>query len=158
MSTPTPSEPDDEAPIVIRPRLARKVGYGVGVLLLGASIAIAILITTFDLPNRILFVLFGLGIFWFCHREASVHLTATREGVEVRNLMTRTRLEWAEIIGVSFPKGDPWAHLDLADGHTLAVMALQRSDGEHGLAQARHLVELIHDRGEAHPPSEPPQL
>src|SRR5690606_14498826 len=58
-------------------------------------------------------------------------------------------LEWAEIITIGFPMGDPWAHLDLADGSTLQLQALQRYDGEHAISGARLLRDLVRQRGEA---------
>ncbi|MCS6710668.1 PH domain-containing protein [Brachybacterium sp. EF45031] len=100
-------------------------------------------------PNRVLYVLFGAAIFWFCHREASVAVTARPDELVVRNLFTTRRLAWAQVVGVSFPAGDPWAHLDLADGETLSTMALQRTDGDLGITQARRLARLVQERGTA---------
>src|SRR5699024_6971768 len=55
-------------------------------------------------------------------------------GLFVRNILSRHRLEWAQIIAVRLVEqsGDPWVTLDLSDGTTIAVMAIQRSDGKHG--------------------------
>jgi hypothetical protein len=47
---------------------------------------------------------------------------------------------------------DPWVVLDLSDGGTLAVMAVQRADGERGMAEARRLQALVRDLGEATEP------
>lgn len=156
----TEAAPEDgpEGTIVLRPRLARIAGFAIGGLVLAVSVGSAILVGSFDLPNRIMFVAFGLAVFWFCWREAIVKVVAEPDRLVVRNLLGVRTLEWAEVIGVSFPAGDPWAHLDLADGDTLATMAIQRSDGERALADARLLARLVRERGEAHPPQEPPAL
>ena len=42
-----------------------------------------------------------------------------------------------------FGGGEPWVTLDLADGDTLAVMAIQRADGEDAVAEARRLATLV---------------
>lgn len=135
--------------VVLRPRAARVAGYAIGgLVLLGSIILGALTAREFGVVSTVLFVVFGLLIFWFCHREASVSVTATHRSLTVRNLMSERSLEWAEVLGVSFPVGNPWAHLDLADGDTLSVMAIQRTDGEHGLALARRLQGLIREHGE----------
>jgi hypothetical protein len=61
----------------------------------------------------------------------------------VQNFVYRTELEWAQIVAVRFGGGDPWATLDLDDGDTLAVMAIQRADGERGAAEAQRLATLV---------------
>lgn len=139
-------------PLVLRPRLVRIVSYVLGAVVLIGCIAATSLMSGVDVLNRVLFPAFGLAVMWFCHREGSVRAVATPEGLEVRNLFATRQLDWAEIVGISFPTGDPWAHLDLADGDTLGVMALQRSDGPRGMAGARTLAGWIRDHGEA--PSE----
>ncbi len=146
--------PDSSAPlhgtIMLRPRTVRWSAYAIAVLVMGAAIVMAVLIPGFSLGNRLGFPLFGLLIAVFCHMEASVRAEARPDVLIVRNLVRTHELQWAQVIGVSFPAGDPWAHLDLSDGRTLSVMALQRTDGARGLAQARTLAQLIRERGEAH--------
>lgn len=135
---------------LFRPRMARIVGLAVGTLVLGAMVVLAILMpSTFTTVDRIGFVLFGAAVFGFCWRQATVRLIASEDRVVVRNLFSGRELEWPEIVAVSFPEGDAWAHLDLADGDTLATMALQRADGADGIAAARHLSRLVRERGEA---------
>ena len=85
----------------------------------------------------------------FCHLQASVAVTARPRELVVRNLMRTRTLEWPEVIGISFPMGDPWAHLDLADGSTLPLQALQRYDGDRAIAAAHLLRDLVRERGEA---------
>lgn len=137
---------------VFRPRTVRWAGYGIGVTVLAASIAMAVLVPGFDLGNRLLFVVFGLVIAWFCHREASVRVVAERDRIIVRNLLRTWQLDWPQVIGVSFPAGDPWAHLDLSSGRTLPVMAFQRTDGARGLQLAREFAELVRIHGEGREP------
>lgn len=145
-----PRDSGDGGTIVFRPRLARVGGLAVGSVVLAAMLIAAVVVPqSFSLPDRIGFVALGLGAFWFCWREAAVHVTAGPESVVVRNLFSHQEVEWAEIVAVSFPEGDAWAHLDLADGDTLATMAFQRADGDRGIDGARHLARLVRERGEA---------
>jgi len=64
-------------------------------------------------------------------------------GLVVRNLSGDRRLEWAEVVSVRFGGGNPWVTLDLADGETLPVMAVQRADGPRADADARRLATLV---------------
>lgn len=85
----------------------------------------------------------GLAIAWFCYRQASVRAVPDTEGLNVRNLLLSRRVEWSEIVSVRFGQGRPWVQLDLADGDTLAVMGIQRSDGAFGQAEASRLATLV---------------
>lgn len=138
---------------VLRPRTIRIAAYAVGAAVLAASAVTMVAIPHFDLGNRLGFLVFGLAVFWFCHREASVRAVAGTETLTIRNLFRTRTLEWAEVLGVRFPMGDPWAHLELSDGTTWPVMALQRTDGRRGIDLARELSALIRERGEGSEPS-----
>jgi hypothetical protein len=87
--------------------------------------------------------LVGLAVAWFCWREAAVSARPDERGLTVRNLILVRRLEWAEIVDVRFGEGRPWVQLDLADGDTLAVMAIQRADGAAARHEARRLATLV---------------
>jgi len=85
----------------------------------------------------------GIAVAWFCWREAAVVAVPDEGGLTVRNLVVHRRLEWAEIVDVRFGEGRPWVQLDLADGDTLAVMAIQRADGAAAQKEARRLATLV---------------
>ena len=87
-------------------------------------------------------VLAGL-VAWVLLLFARLHALPGPEGLVVRNVVRVTRLEWPQIVAVRFGGGDPWVTLDLDDGDVLAVMAIQRADGGHGLAEARRLATLV---------------
>lgn len=136
--------------IVFHARQARVAGFVIGGVVLGAMVLAALVVpSSFTAVDRMGFLVVGLAIFAFCYREATVRVTAAPDHLLVRNLFRSRRLDWAEVISVSFPQGDPWAHLDLADGDTIATMALQRADGDRGIAAARRLAALVHERGES---------
>ncbi|GAA4527256.1 PH domain-containing protein [Brachybacterium paraconglomeratum] len=151
MSTPAadPQPGEARASIVLRPRAVRVAAYLSAVIVMAGMIAGAVLITSFQWGGRLGLVAVGVLVFLFCHLEASVMVTARPEALVVRNLMSTRTLEWAEVIGISFPMGDPWAHLDLADGSTLALQAIQRYDGDRAIAAAHLLRRLVQERGEA---------
>jgi hypothetical protein len=133
--------PDDDRPF--RPRFARVVNLVVGgavVFLTGLLVA-----ALRDVPwgDRTGMALVGLAVAWFCWREATVVARPDEDGLTVRNLLARRRLEWAEIVDVRFGGGRPWVQLDLADGDILAVMAIQRADGAAAEHEARRLATLV---------------
>lgn len=134
--------PADPALRAFRPRLARIVAWGLVVLVLAATALLVALMPDLTALDRTGFVLLGLLIAWFCWRQASVSAVPDQRGLTVRNLLVTTRLEWAQIASVRF--GDrPWVQLDLTDGDTLAVMGVQRADGERATAEARRLATLV---------------
>jgi hypothetical protein len=65
------------------------------------------------------------------------------DGLVVHNVLFTRRLEWAQIVSVRFGGGNPWVLLDLDDGETMAVMAIQRADGPRGEVEARRLATLV---------------
>lgn len=131
------------AETVFRPRLARAVTLVLAVVVLGLTAAIIGALPNAGLPDVVGFALVGLLIAWFCWRQATVVARADDAGLTVRNLMLTRRLEWAEIVAVRFGDGRPWVQLDLADGDTLAVMGIQRADGERAEREARRLATLV---------------
>ncbi len=98
------------------------------------------------------FVAFALAATWLLWRLGGVHAVPTPESLTVRNLIYTRRLAWPEIVEVRLGPHDPWVKLDLADGGTLAVMAVQRADGERGMSEARRLRGLVTELGEASDP------
>ena len=85
-------------------------------------------------------------------RLVSVTARVTDEALVVRNVVFTREVEWGAIVAVRFGGADPWLNLDLDDGENLAVMAVQRADGEFARAEALRLARLV----EAHAPR-PPQ-
>ncbi|GAA1282712.1 MULTISPECIES: PH domain-containing protein [Brachybacterium] len=134
---------------VFRPRMVRVFAYLTAIVVLAGMIAGAVVMPGFLLIGRIGLITVGVLIALFCHLEASVRLVARESELEVRNVFRTRTVEWPEILGISFPMGDPWAHLDLADGSTLAINAIQRYDGKRAIADAHRLQALVQERGEA---------
>ena len=125
------------------PRRTRQVAFalGAGVSLLVVVLAVVVP-AEFGWPDRVGFLLVGALIDWFLWRQATVRAVPSEHGLSVRNLFLGRDLEWAEVVSVRFGER-PWVQLDLDDGDTLAVMGIQRSDGERSQAEARRLAALV---------------
>jgi hypothetical protein len=85
----------------------------------------------------------GLGIAAFLGRYASIKAVPNDAGLVVRNLMLTRTVAWDEIIEVRFPDGAPWVTVELDDGDELAVMAIQRADGQVARDEALRLARLV---------------
>jgi hypothetical protein len=79
--------------------------------------------------DRILLISCGAGVSAMLWRFASIRAVPSEQCLVVRNLVTTRTLEWAQIVGVLFGGGAPWVSVDLDDTDTVAVMAIQKSDG-----------------------------
>ena len=108
--------------------------------------ALGLFFTHWGVGDRLL--MFGLSavIALFLYRYAAIVAVPRAEGLHVRNLFSARTVPWGEILGVRFPEGDAWAHLDLSEGDSLAVMAVQRADAEDGQSEAQRLAELVAHR------------
>ncbi len=131
-----------------RPRFARWVTTALAVAVgVGTALLVVLLSTTgiegYTVADRAGIALVGAGIVWFCWRQATVAAVPTPDGLRVRNLATTRTVPWAQIVWVRFGEGRPWVQLDLDDGDTLAVMGVQRSDGERARVEARRLATLV---------------
>lgn len=92
-------------------------------------------------------LLLGAGCV-FLWRQASVQARVDTHGVTVRNLLRVRTFTWSEVLAVTFGSGDPWVMLELADGTTWPVMAIQRADGAHATREASRLASLVVLHGE----------
>jgi len=86
---------------------------------------------------------------WLLGRPRAV---ADREGVAVRNPIRSRYIAWEEIVTVRFGRHDPWVLLDLTDGSSQPVLAIQAADG----ARARRDAGWLRQRVAAHEGREPP--
>jgi hypothetical protein len=135
-----------------RPRRARAVAISVAVVSVVLFGGLGVLVPAAGTADRLGIAGFGVAIAWFMWRYASLAAVPSAAGLKVRNLMTSRSLEWAEIVGVHLVVGAPWVTLDLDDGDTLAVMAIQKADGAYGRSEASRLAGLV----AAHAAPEPP--
>ncbi len=106
-------------------------------------------VTRWTPVDRLLLASIGWGMALMFLRYATIKAVPTREQLLVRNLFRTRRLEWAQIVSVSFGMGMPWPTLELDDFDTVAVMAIQRADGRRSEAEAARLAALVRALGEA---------
>lgn len=140
---------------VFQPRRGRLVALGLAVaaIVIFTTVAITIhesQIHDFKVYDRVLFASIGWLLAALFYRYATIKAVPSADGLLVRNLFTTTRVSWPQVVGVQFGGGMPWPSLELNDTETLAVMAIQRSDGKRSLAEAARLSALITGLGEAH--------
>jgi hypothetical protein len=133
-----------ELPRTWRPFGARLMAYVLGFLLVALTATVWIAwgpdvrarFTFFQRATLVLLGLMGLSIL---HALVRSRVTARQDGLVVVNGYRSHRLEWAEVIAVSLRRGAPFATLDLSDGTTLTIWAIQGSDGERANAAVREL-------------------
>lgn len=149
-----PSQPAPPLPVLPtlphtwRPLGARVVGIALAVCTLAAGIAAGISIgadiraryTPFQV-GTLAFAVIGYGAVLYSLLRSRV--TATREGLVVVNGYRRHDLVWAQVVEVRLMRGAPWATLDLSDGSSLSVMAIQGSDGDRARLASRQLRALL---------------
>ncbi|GAB3442611.1 PH domain-containing protein [Actinophytocola sediminis] len=140
--------------VVARPRKARVIAAIVAaVLLVVFTVAGLLMLRThtgayFGLSDQLAMI--GIGVFlaagalWF----ARPRVRADAEGVEVRNMAGARFFRWADVEGVSFPDGAPWARLEFANDEYVPLVAVQAIDGEHAVAAMRTLRRFRREAGE----------
>ena len=111
----------------------------IDVVLLG----LALIVADATLFDQIAFILLAVAATVAIHRLADVHAVATRDGLRVTNYLKSRTLEWSEVVGVRLAPGDPWVQLDISDGGTVAVMAIQTADGHRGRTMALELANAV---------------
>jgi hypothetical protein len=98
------------------------------VVFLGAIALGAALPEPFKTGDKIGVACVGVPVALVLLLLARPSVTASADGLVVRNLVGTRRLSWAEVVSVRLGPDDSWASLDVADGTSLAVMALQTMD------------------------------
>lgn len=143
LTTPGP-DPDPDARF--RSRKGRAMALTMATLAIVIFGGVAVFIPGWGPGDRVMVALLGVAFAAFLHRYAAIVAVARPEGLYVRNLFLSRTVPWDEILEVRWPEGDPWAHLVLAEGDTLAVMAVQRADARYGQEEGRRLVRLVESR------------
>jgi hypothetical protein len=150
------TSPDARPPDApFRPRRGRVVPLVMAVVAVVLTVGVGIGMVASGLwgpADMLLLVALGLGIAGFLWRYASIRAVPGAGGLRVRNLLLTRTVAWDEILAVRFPEGDPWVTLELDDTDVLAVMAIQRVDGERGREEALRLAGLVAHRRSTPPP------
>ena len=88
-------------------------------------------------------ILIGVVLALFLVRYALIRAEPSPSGLRVVNIVRSHDLEWAQVVRVGFSGGAPWAVLELTDTEEVAVMAIQRADGQRAQREAARLAALI---------------
>jgi GNAT superfamily N-acetyltransferase len=97
-------------------------------------------VTPFQRGTVIAFALLAGAV---VHALARSRAVADTDGLVVVNGYRRHHYAWEQIVAARMPPGAPWVTLDLADGTTGSVMAIQGSDGERARRALRELRALV---------------
>ncbi|MET9293491.1 PH domain-containing protein [Streptomyces sp. NPDC003077] len=145
MSAPAPVP---ALPVTFRPTRTRAVLYGVGLAQLAALTAIALALPALSGGERISFVMTGLIVLGVLLLLSRPKVVARQDGLTVVNLTTKRELAWAQVLRVNLRVGDPWVHLDLADGTSLPAMGIQPGIAkDQAIRDARALRALAERHG-----------
>jgi hypothetical protein len=148
---PAASEPSPGLPALPRtwrPLGARVMGIGVTVALIAVT---AVGWFTLDDETRSRFTAFQRGtlvFFGLIYLALMLALVRSRavahaDRLVVVNGFRRLEYAWPQIVAARLPPGAPWVTLDLADGETASVMAIQGSDGDRARRALRELKALV---------------
>lgn len=158
----SPDRPADDLYAKFYPRRTRAVALTMSALVaLGALIllgfAISDLISAptgddgrstyvqFDVAVWVVVFLLGAALLY---RHGTVSATVTTETIHVRNLVRSATYTWQELVTVRLGER-PWVQVDLSDGKSTAIMAIQRSDGARAQREAERLATLVAIHGTA---------
>ncbi len=140
-----------------RPRRGRAVALASAVLAVVVFAVVALLLPgeaaggAWTPGDRLLFGLCGVAIAALLGRYAMIRAVPTTDGLAVRNIFLSRTVGWEHVEAVRFGGGEPWVTLDLDDGDTLAVMAVQRADGERSVVEAERLATIVARHGGGRP-------
>lgn len=140
--------PLPELPVSYRPLGPRIMGITMGVCLLAISLAAWV---SFGAETRAKFTIFqkgtlvavGLLIASCLYALLRSRVIIERTGLVVVNGYKRHEYAWAQIVAVRMPRGAPWATVDLSDGTTMSLLAIQASDGDRARDATRQLKRLV---------------
>jgi hypothetical protein len=139
--------------VVALPHTWRPLGVRLAVIVFGGMLVLicAFAWFGFDASIRARFTFFQRSTLVFLgllaasvgYALARSRVVADEAGLVVVNGYRRHVYAWAQVVAIRLPPGAPWATLDLADGTTMSVMAIQGSDGDRAQAAVRGVRALI---------------
>lgn len=143
------SAPDEVTlPHTWRPYGARVAGVVAASLLL---ILVVVVWVAFTADQRARFSplqrvsLIGIGVMGFAAWYALMRsrVSADERGVTVVNGYRSRMFEWSQVVAVNLRRGAPWAGMDLSDGTSISMIAIQGSDGQRAVSAVRQLRRLL---------------
>lgn len=134
--------------VSFRPRKSIWMAGACAVVVVAALTTAAILLresetgVVFRVADQVGMIILGLLIAGGIMLWATPLVRADADGITVRNVLTKRRFSWSEVLSVSFPDGASWARLELPADEYYAVMAIQAVDRDHAVAAVRALRKL----------------
>ncbi|MFG3021268.1 PH domain-containing protein [Streptomyces sp. NPDC048254] len=141
-------------PVTFRPGHTRVILLTAGLAIFATISGVALLLEQLGPGEQLSFVITGALIFWVLAQLARVKVVADESGVTVVNIVSKRRLDWAEILQVNLRPGDPWVFLNLSDGTSLPALGIQP-----GIAKQRAIADAkaLRALAEAHAIHDPEQ-
>jgi Bacterial PH domain len=133
----------------VRPHLTPFFAYAAAALILAAHVAVGALLkisstgVIFQTADQVAIGLLGVVIAGVVLLFARPRLRIGASGVAVRNLFGYKLIPWADVVGVSFPRGARWARLDLPDDEYVPVMAIQAVDKDRAIDAMDRVRDLV---------------
>ena len=127
-----------------RPKRVRFVcaGAALAIVLMFTVIGISLTGAGFETSDQwamfLLGLLFGAGIMLI----ARPTVRADAASIKVKNIIGGYELPWSVIRKIRFDRGQPWVYLDLENDDTVAVIAVQATDGQRAVRVVKHLRAL----------------
>jgi hypothetical protein len=97
----------------------------------------------FGIGQRVTLILFFLAVLILLNALFRTSATADESGLTIVNGYKKRHYDWPEVIKVTLTPHRPWALLDLAEGDTVSVMAIQVSDGSRARTAAHELATVL---------------
>jgi hypothetical protein len=100
-------------------------------------------VEAFGPVDQVAFFVIGLVIAGGVLVLTRFRVRADARGVWVRNSLGERFFPWALVVGVHLPQGATWAQLELHDDETVALLAVQTSDGDRAVDVVLALRRLL---------------
>ena len=137
-------------PVVARPRRLTKVCWLVAALVVVVFGVLAVALgrgpegdAQFRLADQIAFFVLGLLVAGLALMFTRARVTATADGVHVRNPFGTKDVPWQVVREVRLDDGAPWAVLELHDDELVQVLAVQSNDGDAAVDVVLELRALL---------------
>lgn len=148
-------------PVIAVPRRTRIACVAMAVFVVAGFAVIGALLkqstagTAFHTSDQISMV--GLGILLAAGVAAlgRPRVQADVEHIVVRNIVQTHTLRWQVVKAVRFPDGASWAHLELQDDETVALLAVQAVDKQRAVLAVQGLRALLAASREPVGPADP---
>ena len=140
----------EPARLTVRPLGVRMVGIVAGLGLLAVAVGAWIAFgpdvrarfTVFQ-KSTLVAIVIGAGALVTALVRSRLEIDGDK--VVVVNGYRRRDLEGAQVVALRLRRGAPWAEMDLSDGTSIAVMAIQGSDGDRATRAVRTVRAMLSD-------------